>query len=545
MWSMDAPQGYESRKIAHLCVPYMHGKGLDLGCGNEKVWPKCVGIDSGHHFGRGDADIDGDVRDLSLFSDNSLDYIFSSHVLEHIKEEDVPTVLKEWARVLKPGGHLMLYVPSANFYPKVGEEGANPDHKWNIEPGDIEKKLAAATKCGWNHLESEERSRDNEYSIWEVFQKRSDSKFVKSLWERNPEGKKRVLVIRYGAIGDIIQSSSIVPELKKQGYHVTFNSTPDAIHLLKNNPHIDAYMPQEKDFVPNVQLGPYWEQWKLEGRYDKIINLCESVEGGLLQLPGRLQHGYSHEARQKLFNVNYLERTHDIAGVPHNFDARFYTTDKEEREAKATRAKIGDAPAIVWTIHGSAPHKVYPYTQVVLAWLLEKTPAHIYLFSDKGIGVQLFNGIKESLEAHEPKLDMSRIHGIQGTWDIRNSLTFAKHADVVVGPETGILNGVGFEDVPKVIMLSHSSEENLTKHWKNTTVLQPTNTECPCFPCHVLHYDWSNCHQDEATKASLCASTIPPEKVFKAVMDSLLGQQATKAIAHAHDLHFSNRRSNG
>lgn len=547
VWTVEGSQGYESRKIAHLTVPYMSGKGLDIGCGMEKVWPSCIGIDTGHHFGRGAANIDGNGSDLSLFSDGSLDYIFSSHVVEHIPEKEVAKTFKEWARALKPDGHLILYVPSSNLYPKVGAEGANPDHKWDIYPGDIERKLLEGTSCGWTHLESEERDKTNEYSLFEVFQKRSDGKFVKQIWERNPDGKKRALVIRYGAIGDQIMAASILPGLQKQGYHVTYNTTPEAANILKHDPHVDAFMMQEKDFVPNQELGPYWLQMEQEGRYDNIINLCESIEGTLLTLPGRLANKYSYEAKNRLYNVNYLERTHDIAGVPYDFHAVFYPSPKEVQEAKALREKVGDVPVIVWTIHGSAPHKVYPYTQVVLAWLLERTPAHIYLFSDAGVGRQLFNGIYDSLK-EKPELakHLSRIHGVTGTWNIRQSLAFAQQADVVVGPETGILNGVGFEKMPKVIMLSHSSAENLTKHWTNTTVLTPDLVECPCYPCHTMHYDWSSCHQEEETKASLCTAAIPPEKVFKAMMDSLLGQLATQAMESANGdvLHKSDRRKN-
>jgi hypothetical protein len=34
-------------------------------------------------------------------------------------------VLAEWARVLKVGGYMVLYVPSGNLYPHIGEEHAN------------------------------------------------------------------------------------------------------------------------------------------------------------------------------------------------------------------------------------------------------------------------------------------------------------------------------------------------------------------------------------------------------------------------------------
>lgn len=45
------------------------------------------------------------------FSDNTFDLLYSSHVLEHFKRNETQNVLKEWVRVLKPGGTIRLSVP--------------------------------------------------------------------------------------------------------------------------------------------------------------------------------------------------------------------------------------------------------------------------------------------------------------------------------------------------------------------------------------------------------------------------------------------------
>jgi hypothetical protein len=51
---------------------------------------------------------------------------------------------------------------------------------------------------------------------------------------------------------------------------------------------------------------------------------------------------------------------------------------------------------------------------------------------------------------------------------VRETLALAQQMDLVIGPETGVLNAVCYEAMPKVAMLSHSSWENLTRHWVNT-----------------------------------------------------------------------------
>ena len=53
-----------------------------------------------------------DARDLSRFADGTFEYIYASHVLEHFDYRDeVLTVLREWHRVLAPGGALYISVP--------------------------------------------------------------------------------------------------------------------------------------------------------------------------------------------------------------------------------------------------------------------------------------------------------------------------------------------------------------------------------------------------------------------------------------------------
>ena len=81
----------------------------------------------------------------------------------------------------------------------------------------------------------------------------------------------------------------------------------------------------------------------------------------------------------------------------------------------------------------------------------------------------------------------------------------------MIGPETGVLNAVAFEPMAKVMLLSHSSVENLTKHWVNTESL---HANVPCFPCHRLHYTRDFCPQHEPSGTSMCMADLPPNSVW-------------------------------
>ncbi len=47
--------------------------------------------------------------------DNSVDEIVASHVLEHFSQHETAFVIKEWVRVLKPGGRIRIAVPDFNY----------------------------------------------------------------------------------------------------------------------------------------------------------------------------------------------------------------------------------------------------------------------------------------------------------------------------------------------------------------------------------------------------------------------------------------------
>jgi len=53
-----------------------------------------------------------DVRDLSMFTDDSIELIYASHIIEHFDRKEVVHILKEWRRVLTPKGILRLATPN-------------------------------------------------------------------------------------------------------------------------------------------------------------------------------------------------------------------------------------------------------------------------------------------------------------------------------------------------------------------------------------------------------------------------------------------------
>lgn len=100
---------------------YFVGVGLDIGAGSDSVgnyindFPR---IESVYAW-----DVhDGDAQKLAGLAPNTIDFIHSSHCLEHLV--DPAQALSNWLRVLKPGGHLIVTVPDEDMY----ERGNWPSH---------------------------------------------------------------------------------------------------------------------------------------------------------------------------------------------------------------------------------------------------------------------------------------------------------------------------------------------------------------------------------------------------------------------------------
>lgn len=170
-WTAETSRGNEAAKVKWELVPYMRGRVLDIGCGCKKAFPQFTGVDSGKAWGLGDADILIDSADsLPMVAGGVCDMVFSSHLLEHVEYDRVPDVLREWFRVTKTGGHVVIYVPDEDEYPKVGAFGANPDHKWNVN---YEKVVAAldSVECSWDMVDFQKRNSGDEYSLLFVVKK--------------------------------------------------------------------------------------------------------------------------------------------------------------------------------------------------------------------------------------------------------------------------------------------------------------------------------------------------------------------------------------
>jgi SAM-dependent methyltransferase len=109
---------------------YFVGEGLDVGGKPDPLSLYCELFSRMRQVRTWDLE-DGDAQFLESVPDEQYDFVHSSHCLEHLA--DPAEGLKNWFRVVKPNGYMILTVPDEDLF----EQGQfpstyNQDHKWTF-----------------------------------------------------------------------------------------------------------------------------------------------------------------------------------------------------------------------------------------------------------------------------------------------------------------------------------------------------------------------------------------------------------------------------
>ena len=162
-------------------------------------------------------DLIGTMTDMSAVADASVDAIFSSHNIEHLYPHEVPLALKEFLRVLKPEGFLVVTCPDLQSVCKLVAENGLTEPAYTAPAGPIapldilyghrpamargnlymahrcgftQKVLDGTLRaCGFQTIASVARSRAPFFDLWAVASKsaRSESEMRQLAGEHFPQ----------------------------------------------------------------------------------------------------------------------------------------------------------------------------------------------------------------------------------------------------------------------------------------------------------------------------------------------------------------------
>lgn len=119
-------RGNAVQHIATTALQFCRGRGVDVGCGRFPLYG-AIGCD---------LSTGGDA--YALPGDEPLDYVFSSHCLEHLA--DPVRALRHWQDRLQPGGVLFLYLPHPDMTYWLPQHCTKHLHAWR--PADMARLVA-------------------------------------------------------------------------------------------------------------------------------------------------------------------------------------------------------------------------------------------------------------------------------------------------------------------------------------------------------------------------------------------------------------------
>ena len=292
---------------------------------------------------------------------------------------------------------------------------------------------------------------------------------------------KRALVIRYGALGDIIVSTPLVRYLHEQGWEIYYAPSEEGAQILQHSPRIAKLIPHVRDSVPNHLLDEHWKKQKKEYDIDRIFNLTESIEVQIVCHPSQPIYMMPKEERLKRCSKDEYEYSFKYVHLnPKGVDLspELHFTKDEEKDMEKWMGKYKNNFKIYHPVSGSGLNKIYPYWQYIMDDIF-KVHKDIVLIT---VGGELDELIDSSYALSSPY-----VVPMSGKWSVRQSMLASKYCDLVIGTDTGMMHAAGAWDVTKILLFGHNDANTVSRHFKGRTI--PIQSTVNCSPCHKLIYN--------------------------------------------------------
>ncbi|MBW2056594.1 MAG: glycosyltransferase family 9 protein [Deltaproteobacteria bacterium] len=334
--------------------------------------------------------------------------------------------------------------------------------------------------------------------------------------------KMRILVIKLGAMGDVLRTTSILPALdrKYRGPHITWVTEDESLDLLKDNPMVDSLMGLGTGSLARIQVEAFDlvinpEAARESAALASVVRAKEKKGFGLS--PKGSVFPFNPEA-EEIFHMGLMddlkrsnEKTYEellcrLSGLPYErIPPILRLTDDEIRFAEEFRSTTGietDRPVVGINTGGGGRWPLKRWTIDGFAELARR------LLRDPGTQVLILGG---PAEAEINRQILSRLGGEAVDGGCFNPpMRFAglvNLCDVVVTGDSLALH-VGLALRRRVVALfGPTSEAEVDLYGLGTKISAPM--DCLC------------CYRQECDKSPNCMESIPVDRVYRAVQEQL------------------------
>ncbi len=302
---------------------------------------------------------------------------------------------------------------------------------------------------------------------------------------------KKILLIRFSSIGDLVLTTPVIRTLKKQipDAELHFLTKKRFVNILENNPYLSKIHSFEKDLtevVPNLKAE----------KFDLIIDLHKNLRSQIVKRQLRVKSlSFNKINIEKWlyvqFKINRLPKIHLVdryfdalkpLGVKNDFLGLDYFEGEENANIKEKLPEAFQHEYVVFALAGTYFTKKIPFEK----WeeMARLSPLPILL-----LGGKTETELAEKLLKIELKQPV--FNGC-GHFSLNQSAACIRSANLVISGDTGLMHMAAAYQKKIVSLWGNTVPEfgmypYMPQNKKNTIIIENKNLKCR--PCSKLGYD--------------------------------------------------------
>ncbi len=319
------------------------------------------------------------------------------------------------------------------------------------------------------------------------------------------EEKKKILIIRFHAIGDVAMST-IIPlaiKLKHPNCEIHYLTSKINAQMLKNIFYIDRIIPFNNNMTETIK-----ELFKQ--KYDCIISLNYTLKNYLLtflSFPKKIIF-------RSFKGISWVENYFFTAKKLYNditLPGRLYMQNENLQSEYKIFKKIKNysKPHILFN-----PGKYFNQTRQGRVWNIEKWKELADELLQEYGGTIFVNGSTQERDYHL-QLSKENVIVLSGLSNISESGARISFCDLIISGDSGPCHIASAYNKKTIVILGSTSPDKIKPYGENGYYIEPTTT---CRYCWRKKCKYYKCNSNYAP----CIESITPDMVMKKIYDNAL-----------------------